>query len=230
MELRMVFCVTTIGAMVACTPHAFSPPARMMPLQSAATLPRGQVALAAHGGVADGSFGPGVTGGGIRLRRGLTERLDGSVEGSLLWVDRQGKVSTHPGIYTLRAGTKLRVLPWLALWGGVGGGGSTAGGFIQPDVGLIVAFENRYLVPFIDGSLGVSAPFLAREVKIDAGEGGPFYGRPRMTSVVAAHVGLRAPIIEVASVLLALGITELADGRERQSFVQLQAGIEYYFK
>lgn len=66
-----------------------------------------------------------------------------------------------------------------------------------------------------------------RQVQIEEDEDGPEYGRPRLTLALAAHVGLRVLVAEVASVLLAVGLTELMDRSKRQPFIQAQLGVEF---
>lgn len=229
MKTQLVILWTLIGMISGCSPHAFSPSARMMPLQSVATLRPGQMAVGAQGGTAAEVPGAQLVGGSARLRRGFTDSVEGSVEGMLLWVRGKRDIPTHRGIYGLRAGAKVRALDWLALEGGLGGGGSSAGGFVQPDVGVVLAFENPYLVPFIDGGAGLSLPLGARRVRIDIDDDQlPVYGKPRSTLSLSAHSGLRVPIAGVASVTAAIGFTRLFDRDDSSAFVQLGAIVEFY--
>jgi hypothetical protein len=56
---------------------------------------------------------------------------------------------------------------WIRFTGGVGGGISAAGGFLSPDAGLNLAWDNRYVVPFLNYSAWVSFPERNAQVGVE---------------------------------------------------------------
>ena len=72
--------------------------------------------------------------------------------------------STSTFVHAARGGAKVRLAKPLAIAGGFGGGFSAAGLFVSPEAGPIVAWENRYVVPFLATRFGVSSAHLARAV------------------------------------------------------------------
>jgi hypothetical protein len=88
----------------------------------------------------------------LRLTRGV-ELIDGD----------------HGNIFTVRAGLKYAVRPWIAFSLGLRGGAWTGGGFISPDISMTLAWENPYFVPFISGGGYLSQPVAERTVSLDDG-------------------------------------------------------------
>lgn len=218
-----------------CSHHVYSPPARMLPLESVATLSRGETGVQAElGGV---SWIDGTTA-SLRARRGVTERTELSAEASALHVGRDSAAGTRRDGWALRAGAKHAVLPWLALAGGVGGGGSAAGGFFSPDLAVIVAWENRYAVPFLSGRAALSLPIGAKQVDVtEVGDSATFVGTPERTWAFGATAGVRVPVGSSspgsgsarANLLGGVGFTHLQDSRDDQGVLQLGFGGEIVF-
>ncbi len=214
----------------ACNSAVFSPPARVLPLESAATLPRGDIGIQAEGAGSGAAFGVSALSGTIRARRGMSENLDGSVEATLVRIGGDPAADVNRSVVATRVGAKYRVLPSLALTGGLGGGGSAAGGFMSPDVGAIVAWENRYVVPFASVRGGLSQPIGATSVDVTR-RGDPIgtnVGTPKLTWLVSGSAGLRVPIAKW-SVLGGVGVTHLADVRDKETVISLGGGVEAVF-
>jgi hypothetical protein len=218
-----------------CSHHVYSPPARMLPLESAATLSRGETGVQAElGGV---SWIDGATA-SIRARRGFTERTEVSAEASVLHVGHRSAAGTRRDGYALRAGAKHAPWPWLALAGGVGGGASAAGGFFSPDVAVIAAWENRYVIPFLSGRAALSVPVKARPVDVtEVGDAGRFVGTPERTWVFGATAGVRVPVGSSsrgsggrrANLLAGVAMTHLQDSKDEQNVLQGGLGGEIVF-
>jgi hypothetical protein len=221
--------------MAGCAHHVYSPPARMLPLESVATLARGETGVQGElGGV---SWIDGTTA-SIRARRGFTERTELSAEASVLHVGRRSAAGTNPNGYAVRAGAKYAVWPWLALAGGLGGGGSAAGGFFSPDLAVIVAWENRYAVPFLSARAGLSLPLEARQVDMtEVGDSATFAGTPERTWIFGATTGVRVPLGSSrpasgavrGNLLVGVGMTHLQDSKDDQDALQLGFGGELIF-
>jgi hypothetical protein len=218
-----------------CAHHVYSPPARMLPLESVATLSRGETGVQGElGGV---SWIDGTTA-SIRARRGFTERTEVSAEASVLHVGRRSAADTNRDGYALRAGGKFAASPWLALAGGLGGGASAAGGYFSPDVAVIVAWENRYVVPFLSGRASLSLPVKARQVDVTGvDDTTTFVGTPGRTWIFGATTGVRVPLGSSGprsggmrgNLLAGVGMTHLQDATDDQNALQLGFGGELVF-
>lgn len=222
-----------ISLATGCVHHVYSPPARMLPLESAATLSPGETSVQGEfGGV---SWINGATA-SVRGRRGITDDLDASVEWSVLHVGRESAAGTHPNAYAVRAGARYRALPWLAVTSGVGGGGSSAGGFVSPDLAAIASWENRWVVPFLSARGSLSVPIGAREVDVTGtSDTARFVGKPGRTWLYGATAGLRVPWGRRdpgalrGSFLAGLAATHVSDSTDDQGLVQLGLGAELVF-
>jgi hypothetical protein len=207
----------------------------MIPLETATTLPPGEIGVALEGN-GGGKLGGMAAGGTARIRVGQYENLELSGEGSAHFVLNEGSGDDHRGVYGARVGSKYRLAYWLAVTGGLGGGGSAAGGFFSPDLGLVVAYENLYFVPFVSGEVGVSLPFAVSAVDTSEPDEPPgsVMSSPVTTWLAGAQAGFRLPIHlnghERFSLMAALGVLGLLDGRENAVMFGLSGGAEYRFE
>jgi hypothetical protein len=123
-----------------------------------------------------------------------------------------------------------------------------AGGFVSPDVGLVTAWENRFVVPFASVRGIFSQPLNARRVHFtlddDAADGGEDTDvepdthrlKPRSTFGTQLAVGVKLPLTYerdarvVPSVSCAFGLTTLDDtaGR-RQTYGGPSCAVEVVF-
>ncbi len=234
---RQCLLIVSVSLLTGCNSTLFSPPARPMPLESAATLPRGDTGIQLEGGTHGRTFGPDVLSGTLRIRHGLSEDVDVSTDVSAMHVDVAPNAKVSSFIYAARGAAKVRLAKPIAIAGGFGGGFSAAGGFVSPDVGPIVAWENRYLVPFLATRVGVSQPVSSRSLDTSEAQDGSRIDRPRTTWLATAVLGLRVPIgwsePEAGklrgSLLAGVGLTHVADDRDKDTFGQLAAGGEIVF-
>jgi hypothetical protein len=223
-----------------CTHNVFSPPARALPLETAATLPEGDTGVQLEGGQGGALFGPDLAFGSARVRHGLTGDLDLDVDATLIRVTNgDSAVDVSRNIYAVRGGVKARLVSALSLAAGLGGGYSAAGAFVSPDMGPILAWENPYAVPFLTGRVGFSQPISPRPVDTSSASDGPgaFVETPRTTWIVTVAGGIRVPIgwaehpagTTRGSLLAGLGFTHLADTRDKETYSQLALGGELVF-
>ncbi len=154
--------ITAIG----CSHNVQIPPSRPMALETPAIVKagerRGGVQVARHGTIFDGSFDSGT----LRLRSGFSERVEIDLDGSV--IDPESSPCRGYNIFLGRVGLKLAPLDTdnFALTAGVGGGyAAAAGKMLSTDVGLMVGFHNRYVVPYLGASTFVSVPIEARPVR-----------------------------------------------------------------
>lgn len=220
-----------------CHSYLFSPPARMAPLQTAATLPAGDYGVQVEGGANGAFFGVKTTSGTARVRRGMTAETEVAGELSLLHVQGESAANTDRNAYAARFGVKRLMLPFLAIGAGMGGGGSVAGGFVSPDVLAILSWENPILIPFLSLRASLSSPIGARRVDISsASDGrGRFVFSPHPTWLGGATLGGRVPIGEQArgvvraSVLAGASYSHLADENDKAGILSLSAAAEIVF-
>lgn len=162
--LKWLFAGFVVCWMSACSPYLFSPPARMAPTELSTNPERGQKEINANVGLHTGVFedaGPIHVQGAVAY--GVTD--DVAVQGSMSIVHLIGQSGVSHGasqnIAALRAGVGYSPptnRQWLRFTSGVGVGTSAAGGFISPDVGINLSYDNRYVVPFANYSAWVSLP------------------------------------------------------------------------
>lgn len=191
----------------------------------------GETAVALDGRVAAVVFGAEAAGGSGRVEYGVDDALTISGETNVLFVTNEGPHVAHRGIYTGRLGIRQRHGKYLALRGGLGGGGSALGGFVGPDVGAIVAFENRAFVPFVGSNAALSVPFAVQS--IDIPEQSDSATRERMhtttTYYIDAQAGFRVPIRLSEATLSLLGAINLGvvgdSQRSRDALVGISTGL-----
>ncbi len=215
-----------------CARHVFSPPARLLPVESVAIVGTTENTAALEGGAHTTVFGPTLASLSLRGRSGINDTTEAVFEAHAMYVTDAANSDSqaHPVIYALRTGAKLQVAHWLALTGGLGTGFSAGGAFASPDVGFVLAHENRYLVPFIGGRALVSFPFAARAVDLGTNGGGTITQRPTVTLGLQANLGLRFCLSREArsndALLLAVGLTDLVDRRRDLPFFSISGGVE----
>jgi hypothetical protein len=217
----------------ACTPRVYSPPARTLPLETPATLEPGAYGFDAEGGYSGAVFGPELATAALRVRRGLDEGIEAAAELGFVHVDRGGDTDTHPNGYLVRAGIKLQPEQAFALRAGVGGGGSAAGGFVSPDIGITLAFENAYFVPFVSGDAWVSQPIAASEIHLGTDDDGDdVWDRPKPSFGLRGTGGFRVPWNRerpaADSFAFGLSLAHLADEDDDIGLFGISAGVQLH--
>ncbi|MDQ3033809.1 MAG: hypothetical protein M3Y87_15440 [Myxococcota bacterium] len=219
----------------ACTPVALSPPARTLPLESAATLEEGDVAVQASGGYHDTSGGD-IGSAALRARIGLVPHLEAQLEATYAHVGYGDERSPHLGAG--RLGLKVAPIEHIALVAGIGAGAHSYGAFAAPDAGVIFAYENPYVVPWIALRGWVSLPIDPSIVTVTrtAGDGtvDMFVLVPPNTAAWQLSTGVRVPIALDAergirmNLLAGGGIGELygLDGQARHGIFHFESGLE----
>lgn len=215
-----------------CSYHVLSPPARAAPLESPRTLPVGQNAIAVEGAAQSGVFDPTIVSGALRYRRGLTKRLDGVADMTAFHVlGRPSDLKTWPGAYALRLGVKQEASrDVFALTFGLGAGGSAAGGFISPDLGFILGYENRYFVPFLSVRAFISQPLGARRVVLGEEDGERRASTPATTLGAGGALGFRIPLLHDKQLTHSLAIGLAATGLCDKDTCGFWAGLALNFE
>lgn len=193
-RLAVVILVLLFG----CTPYVHSPAGRSFPLEAAKALNPRETGIQVEGG---GGFGGNVDLGGLtaRVRHGLVKGLDGNFEAGFqrFRISSGGYQLSNRNIFTARLGIKYAPIEHVALVVGLAGGGWTGGGFIGPDVSLIVGYENPYCVPFINvggyGSMPVRENIITL-VDTGASVDEDYIAAPTNTIGWTVGVGIRVPV------------------------------------
>ncbi|MBX3249585.1 MAG: hypothetical protein KF901_20580 [Myxococcales bacterium] len=215
---RLVLLVALAG----CAPHLYSPPGRSLPLEGAATVAPGETALQLEGGVSGAVFGPTVAHGTARVRHGVAEDIEVVVEGNAVLFENGWSTDAHRGVYGARVGAKLGFSPHFAFTFGAGAGGSAAGGFVSPDLGLIGSYDNPYVVPFLSLRGFFSQPFAVRSVAVNHADRTELL-TPDLTWGFAWSTGVRIPVGAYdedfgrrrAALVVGVGSTSLFDREPR---------------
>jgi hypothetical protein len=181
----------------ACAHEVYSPPAHPIPLEAPRALRQGETAVRIAGGSTSALFGPDLIAGTASVQRGLGHGAEGSLEATVARVQGDSAAGTSPFILAARAGGKLELYGHhLAATAGLGGGGSAGGAFVSPDVGLVLGYDNPYLVPFFSLHGMGSLPVAPKEVDVTvAGDPpGTHVDTPKTTWGAGSAAGVRVPI------------------------------------
>lgn len=226
-------------SLLGCHREVFVPPARPMPLESAAALADGETGIGGEFGRHAEVFGVDAYSGSARVRRGVGDGTDVSIEGAVVHVSGHSAAGTMQEIYSARFGAKREMVKnrWLSLSGGVGGGYGAGGGFVSPDFGPIFAYENPYFVPFVTIRGGLSLPIGAQNVDISNDSLERHVFKPVLTWNFGSTVGFRIPIGPTeprtgavrASLLAGFGVLHLAHVRDDATVMQGSGGAEIAF-
>lgn len=194
-ERSLLALVACLG-LSACSPYLHSPPGRMVPLEAAKALPKGDFAIQAALGGGGEFWGPSIGAGSLQGRYGFGHRVEGALEAGFAFI---GNRSAHwdtdasQALYSVRAGFKYELASWFALQAGLGGGGSAGGGYLSPDAGIIFSYQGRVLVPFVSGSFYSSHPLSANPI-VFRDENSTEVLFPDKTLGAYGNFGLRIPL------------------------------------
>ncbi len=161
-HLALLTVLATSLVAVACTPHAYTPSARPLPLSTAQAPARGESDVQLDGNATGEVLGPGIFGGNVRYRRGVRDDLAVVGDLGLLRVDGDNH-GQNPYAGTARVGVQVHAPAnddlHAAAFAGVGGGfAPTAGGYASADVGGMLTGTHRYVRPIFLLDLYASEP------------------------------------------------------------------------
>jgi hypothetical protein len=162
---------------------------------------------------------PDVGAGTVRLRRGIEDNLEASIEATYAKAGNKLATDTSQQMFTTRAGVKLRPdeMQFVAVSAGLGAGAFAGGPFASADVGGVAAYEMCRFTPFIGGSAYVSQPLDAQRVDTTE-EGkmpGTFVDSPETTVGVQVRVGVSVNLssceAHATSLVLGFGLDHFWD-------------------
>jgi hypothetical protein len=204
-----------------------------MALATPQTLETDETRLRANlSGSAD-LFGPALRAASGGYRRGLREDLELDVDLSYAQIIEESTADTFRGIGMGRVGGKYRPTRAanLALVAGMGGGYSPAAGpYVSGDLGAVVGYENRYVVPYLRAGVFGSVPLNPRAVNVSGVEDGSMniMDTPENTLGLSLGGGLKIPI-RSAALLLGFSSTRVMDNDSQDVFLSLGVGVETAF-
>ena len=188
------------------------------------------VSAASHGVL----FGFNVISGNVSARQGVRDDMELGVDLSLMSVDdSNAALEQDTWIWSGRIGGKWApesLNNVAAITYGFGGGTSTGGDFVSPDLGVVASWNNERIVPFMGLSGFVSQPFNTNPVDISSESQGA--GTHVMEASTAwgfnLFMGLEVPI-EISGITLSprAGMTwgRIMDSEEGTNVAGAQVGL-----
>lgn len=234
MKRLVLFCLFAIG-LTGCLRHLHSPPARIAPLEPAETLDQSTTSGEIQAGFRSGLFGPEVGSLSARVRHGATEEIEAGVDlnvARFMGETDNVYVDHDQNIYSARGSVKWApeaTAGYLAVVGGLGGGTHAAGGFLSPDLGLVLSYE-WYFTPIVAISGFLSVPIGAESIDIRENEmSEPLFDEPELTYGYTLSFGGAIPIGPV-DFLIGFSFDHLIDSEEEIAFYGAHAGWRFRFQ
>lgn len=169
-----------------CSPFVHSPPGRLLALDTARALEKGETGIqvvGGGGGEGDLAFG----GAAVQVRHGVGKNLDLRFNVSALKLAPDERLIGSEGVFSAGTGIKYAFNPYFAFSVDVTGGGWQGGGFVSPELKLIAAYENSAAVPFVDVGYYTSHPISVNDVSTTE----TFLGAPTFTQGWTVGTGVR---------------------------------------
>lgn len=231
MKLAAVALVLAMG----CSQHLYSPPTQAFALAPVHTLGASDQAVDLDASTHSQIFDPGFDAGSARLRTGIGNNAEVSVEGMAATVNDGGPSTANRGVYAGRAA--VRVDPNrgpISFNAGIGGGfAPAAGSFAAIDGGVSIGYDNCYVVPVAAVSTFVSQPLAARSVDVSVDETMPMYSTPHRTAGGTFRGGLRVSLSpstchaghEAPWLTAGFDFTSLVDASSNAQLLGVGAGV-----
>lgn len=234
MRVSLWFLLAIALFLSGCTRHIFSPPTRLVPVETASTLEASETSAGLHAGLRGAIFGPSVVVVAGQGRHGLTEELELGGDLNYMYVsDEQEGIAVDHSRNAFSGRASLKWAPevlgqYVALVGGVGGGHGAAGGFVSPDVGVLFSYD-WYVTPIVSAGVFVSQPIGAKTLDIRENvDDEPLLSTPEFTYGYSLASGFAIPIKRV-KFTFGLSLDVVNDSEKQLPFVGLTAGWSYRF-
>ncbi len=220
----------------ACSQKVYSPPTQLFAAPPIAALPANKQALDIDVSRNAQIFDPPVDTGAARLRFGVGNNTEVSVEGAAAAV-RTGAPSPEPRtFYTGRAGMRSNPnASAVTFFAGAGGGFAEAGGtFVSADAGLALGYNNCVLVPTFQASAYVSKPLDPHPIDVTVDDMEPELDTPSTTVGGVLRGALRLSLSPSACrrgeqttwIVAGVGVTRMADVDSDAAIPGVGLGIE----
>ncbi|HEY5946406.1 MAG TPA: hypothetical protein VIV40_12975 [Kofleriaceae bacterium] len=232
----MRYLVVVLLVAAGCSQKVYAPPSQLFAVTPIAALPETQQALDIDVSRHAQIFDPPVDAADGRLRVGLGNDTEASIEGTAAAVTDSGTSNASRTFYTGRAG--VRTNPdrgAFTFFAGAGGGYAAAGGsFISADGGLAVGYVNCVLVPTAQASAYVSKPIDPQPIDVTTDEKHPTYDTPSTTLGGVLRVGVRVSLSPAACrrgeqsawLVGGVGVTKMVDQDSDAAIPGVGLGIE----
>ncbi|MEO6773785.1 MAG: hypothetical protein ABI467_12335 [Kofleriaceae bacterium] len=232
MKLLAALVLTT-----ACSQHLYSPPTQAYAIAPVHALGTDQRAVDLDGSTHSQVFDPGYDAGSARLRAGVGDHTELSIEGMTAIVNGGGVSTADRTVYAGRGG--VRVNPdhgAISFTAGIGAGyAPAAGAFAAIDGGISAGYDNCYVVPIASASLFASQPFEARAVDVTVDADHPMTSTPSRTAGATIRGGLRVSLSpstchaghESPWLTAGFDVTTLVDSSSNAQLMGLGAGFTF---
>ena len=238
---KLLWIALSVAVATGCTAHVYAPPSRMAALDGPSLVGEGKTEVSGQFGLGVQVLGSGYHAGGVQVRHGISEQVEVTGNASYFAVSgrRDGDLSPnaaepdatyHPEeetwfLYAGRVGMKWsppEVGGHVAIFSGIGGGYSDAGGFVSTDLGVSVGYNNAYVVPFAAVGGFISVPVGSKAIDISDNGKASVMQTAQFTYGGQGLVGLRGEIAvqegQHVSWMLGATTTLLMDSEQRDGF------------
>jgi hypothetical protein len=223
-------------AATACSQKVYSPPSQLFVVTPIAALPESKQALEIDVSRHNQIFDPPLDAGAARMRFGVGENTEISIEGTAAALRDDGPSTATRAFYTGRAGVRTNPeVGALTFFAGAGGGFAAAGGtFASADAGLAVGYQNCVLVPTFQASAYVSEPLDPQPIDVTVDPKDPTFDTPSRTVGGVLRAGLRLSVTPSACrrgeqstwLVAGVGVTKMIDADSDAAIGGIGIGIE----
>jgi len=231
----MKLLAASLVALAACSQHLYSPPTQAYQVAPVHTLDSNDRAVDIDASTHAQIFDPGFDAASGRLRAGIGNNAEVSLEGMGAMIDSNTVSTANRDIYAGRGGVRINPDRGpVSFTAGVGGGyAPAAGGFAAVDGGVSVGFDNCYVVPVASASLFASQPLSARAVDVTVDSDKPMTSTPHRTAGATFRGGFRVSLSpsschagrQVPWITAGLDLTTLVDASSDAQLLGLGAGL-----
>jgi hypothetical protein len=223
-----------------CTYHPYVPPGETISIESPATLEKNKFSVSGVYGGAGEMLSYGVTNSWVKVKYGLTNAFELSLSSSGIFDEDTMKTVVDYKRYSLGGylSSKMVLVPKIAsVRGGIGIGFSDLGNYANTDIGIVLGWENRFVVPLCQFDMFAGEPFNPQfhDLSYSSDGAGTHLYKPEQTFGLRINSGAKFPVSSwfgygnkfnmygVYGILLAKDLTE------SDNFISLGCGIEYQF-
>jgi|GEM_PF-3081012 hypothetical protein len=223
-----------------CTYHPFVPPGEIICIESPATLGENKFSISGAYGGAGEMLSYSVTNSWVKLKYGLTNIIDLSISASGIFYEDNEKTVVDYKKYSLGGyvSSKVALVPGIAsLCGGIGIGFSDLGNYANTDMGIVLGWENRFVVPLCQFDLFAGQPFNPQlhDLSYSSNGAGTHLYKPEQTFGLRINSGAKFPVSSwfgygnKFNIYGVYGILLAKDLTESDNFISLGCGVECQF-
>jgi hypothetical protein len=218
-----------------CSHRVYSPPSQLFAVTPISTLPQAKQALDIDVSHHAAIFDPPIEAAAGRLRHGMGDNTEVSIEGNAAAVRDDGPSTAERTLYTARVGMRANPAAGaLTVFAGAGGGVAGADKFVAADGGFAIGYRNCVLVPTFQASAFVSKPVDARAIDVTTDLEHPRYDTPTTTLGGVLRAGARLNLSPSACrrgeqstwLVAGIGITRVVDHDSGTAIPGVGLGIE----